>query len=213
MKFNNIHPSLLAVPKSEWPNFFQKITDLKIRNLHFDVMEYDYVHNTAFNVQDLDSIPTTFKSWVHIMAYNLENFLPHFLNHEKVNSIVFQYEPFNNKYIIDKINEIKLNNKLAGIAIKPSSKFKDYRRLIKHCDHLVVMGVEPGFGGQQLVLESLVNLKKISSYIKRWKLKTTIEFDGGINAEWYDKLKDKVNYLVSGTFFYKHVMNGDKNND
>lgn len=213
MKFNKLHPSLLAVPKNEWSIFFDKLKESSIKDLHFDVMEYDYVKNTAFSSNDLKDIPNNFRNWVHIMAYNLEPFLKEFIYQENVHSIVFQYEPFKDEYIIEKINEIKNNNKLAGIAIKPKSDFNEFKKIIKYCDHLVVMGVEPGFGGQQLIPESLVNLKKIVSYIKRWKLKTTIEFDGGINAEWYNKLENKVTYLVSGTFFYKFLMKGKKDND
>lgn len=209
MKYNKITPSLLAVPKEEWKVFFSKLDNLDISNIHFDVMEFDYVKNTAFDSNDLNNIPSNFKNYVHIMAYNLEEYLKPFLTNKKTYSIVFQYEPFNNHYIIEKLNEIKSYDKKAGIAIKPTSEFRDFKKLIKHCDHLVVMGVEPGFGGQKLMIESLVNLKKIKKYIKFWRLKTTIEFDGGINDQWYDKLKDKVDFLVSGSFFYKYLIRGE----
>ena len=97
-----------------------------------------------------------------------------------------------------------LNNIKAGIAIKPDTPWEKVKEYLKIVDQVIIMTVEPGFGGQSFMNNQLSKIEGISRYVKENNLKVNIEIDGGINYETGKLCTDAgANILVAGSFLFK----------
>ena len=102
------------------------------------------------------------------------------------------------------ISKIKNNNIKCGIAIKPKTPWDNIEPYLDDIDQVIVMTVEPGFGGQVFMNDQINKIKKISEYIKSKNLDVKIEIDGGINYETGKTCKEVgANILVAGTFLFE----------
>jgi len=119
--------------------------------------------------------------------------------------ITFHYEAEKNVLnIIKKINNL---NTKVGLAIKPRTNIKVILNLIKYLDIILVMTVEPGFGGQKFMNNQLNKIEAIRNYIDSNNLKTKIEVDGGINYKTGRKCKEAgADILVAGTYIFNDKL-------
>ncbi len=102
------------------------------------------------------------------------------------------------------INLIKNEGKKVGVSLKPKSKIELIEKHIEKVDLILVMSVEPGFGGQKFMPEVLDKTKKIKELIDKKNLKVEIEIDGGINFQNCTEAKKAgANVLVSGSTIFK----------
>ena len=109
--------------------------------------------------------------------------------------------------------DIKSEKKKVGISLKPKSKLELIENHLELLDLILIMSVEPGFGGQKFMPEVLDKTRKIKELIDKKKLKTEIEIDGGINFENCKIAKDAgVNVLVSGSTIFKENQGDLKKN-
>ena len=184
----------------------------KVEYIHFDVMDGDFVPNLTFGPQFISDLRLkTNKIFdVHLMIHRVDKFLDDYIKAGS-NIITFHYEIDENiNHIIDRI---KKENIKAGIAIKPNTSWEKIKKYLHLVDQVIIMTVEPGFGGQSFLTDQVEKIKSISNYIKKNNLKVDIEIDGGVN---YDTGKLSIdagaNILVAGSFLFKQSNLTDATN-
>ena len=207
-----ISPSILG---GSFSNMEKTISELDVSNaeyIHFDVMDGDFVPNLTFGPQFISDLRLkTNKIFdVHLMIHRVDKFLDDYIKAGS-NIITFHYEIDENiNHIIDRI---KKENIKAGIAIKPNTSWEKIKKYLHLVDQVIIMTVEPGFGGQSFLTEQVEKIKNISHYIKKNNLKVDVEIDGGVN---YDTGKLSIdagaNILVAGSFLFKQSNLTDATN-
>ena len=207
-----ISPSILG---GSFSNMEKTISELDVSNaeyIHFDVMDGDFVPNLTFGPQFISDLRLkTNKIFdVHLMIHRVDKFLDDYIKAGS-NIITFHYEIDENiNHIIDRI---KKENIKAGIAIKPNTSWEKIKKYLHLVDQVIIMTVEPGFGGQSFLMDQVEKIKNISHYIKKNNLKVDIEIDGGVN---YDTGKLSIdagaNILVAGSFLFKQSNLTDASN-
>ena len=198
-----ISPSILGGSFSNMEKTISELDMSKVEYIHFDVMDGDFVPNLTFGPQFISDLRLkTNKIFdVHLMIHRVDKFLDDYIKAGS-NIITFHYEIDENiNHIIDRI---KKENIKAGIAIKPNTSWEKIKKYLHLVDQVIIMTVEPGFGGQSFLTDQVEKIKNISHYIKKNNLKVDIEIDGGVN---YDTGKLSIdagaNVLVAGSFLFK----------
>ena len=176
--------------------------------IHFDVMDGHFVPNLTFGPGILQTIRRNSDRFldVHLMVSDPDHYSEVFAK-AGADSIVFHYEAYNDidkcVALIDKIHQMYLK---AGISIKPGTPVETIYPLLDKIDIFLMMSVEPGFGGQSFMPESLGRIKKINEYKKEHDLDFIIEVDGGVSdRNAHDLIQAGCNALVAGSF----VFNGN----
>lgn len=177
-----ITPSILNVSVENRPKVIDELIDLGIKWFHFDVMDNKFVPNTAMSIDEIINFRKKCKKYlcdVHLMVETPFEYARKLTNY--VTCITVHYESFKSeKELIDFVNEFSHQNWI-GLAIKPNTRFEDIQHLIYLFDLVLVMSVEPGFGGQKFIEDSYEKIKKIKNFIDEEKLPTIIQVDGGVN--------------------------------
>ena len=194
-------PSILTVKEEERNNILQELIDLGIIYLHLDIMDGKFVPNTTPGVSLLKKINKfDFVFDTHLMVEDPINYIDKFY---KAGSdiITFHYESVDNvQQVINKI--LSLNIK-CGISIKPNTDPKVLLPYLKDLDQILIMSVEPGFGGQKFMenaLEKIKYLDKLRNSNEEYHY--LIEVDGGINLSNVKKIREAgANVVVMGTAF------------
>ena len=198
-----ISPSILG---GAFSNMERTITDLnksKAEYIHFDVMDGDFVPNLTFGPKFISDLRSKSKKIfdVHLMINRVNKYLDDYIKAGS-NIITFHYEI--NENLNEIINKIKLNKVKAGIAIKPKTPWQEIKKYLHLFDQVIVMTVEPGFGGQSFLYDQIKKIESISHYIKENNLNVDIEIDGGINYETGKLCVDAgANILVAGSFLFE----------
>jgi ribulose-phosphate 3-epimerase len=122
---------------------------------------------------------------------------------------IITFHPEATENISETINLIKKLGKKVGVSLKPKSQINLIESCLNEIDLILIMSVEPGFGGQKFMPEVLDKMKKLRNIVDEKKLDVDIEIDGGINFDNCKKAKDYgANILVSGSTVFKE-HNGD----
>jgi ribulose-phosphate 3-epimerase len=180
--------------------------------IHIDVMDGHFVPNITIGPEVIRKLrPLTKKIFdVHLMISPVDNFIKEF-SHAGADIITFHPEATSN--IFNTINLIKKEGKKVGISLKPNSKIELIEKYIEQVDLILIMSVEPGFGGQKFMPKILEKTKKIKDLIDKKNLKIEIEIDGGINFENCTQAKEAgANVLVSGSTIFKENQGDLKKN-
>lgn len=192
-------PSILTVKEEERNNTLKELFDLGIIYLHLDIMDGKFVPNETEGVSLLQKINTfDFIFDTHLMVSNPINYIEEFASSGS-NIITVHYEACENiKEVIDKIKSLGVK---CGISIKPKTSTEVLLPYLKDIDQILIMSVEPGFGGQKFMEDSI---EKISYFDKLRNecddYTYQIEVDGGINLENATKVrKAGANIVVMGT--------------
>lgn len=197
-----IEASILAFDKNYFK--FKKMAKVMweegIENIHYDVMDGQFVPNTAYNGERINLLKKIgFKISVHLMVTDVEKYVKKFI-YKNIDYLTFHCEPIEKNKAAEIIKFIKGKNIKAGIAIKPDSQTENYIELIRMSDIITVMGVQPGFGGQKYIPSTTDRLKELK------KLKQNnciIQLDGGVTSEIIKLTKEYVDSFVSGSFLVK----------
>ena len=201
-------PSILSLDYAKFSEQLE-ILNKNVKWLHFDVMDGHFVPNLSFG-------PDIFKTFrvnsslfmdVHIMSDRPEFFANVFMK-AGADNITFHYEVFDdNDKCLDLIKKIKNNYVKVGISVKPNTDVKVLEPLLKDLDLVLVMSVEPGFGGQQFMENAYDKIGWLRKYRDEHNLSYLIEVDGGVNKNNAYKLVDRgVDVLVAGSYIFKGDM-------
>ena len=183
-----------------------KAKDVGIKYLHFDVMDGHFVPNISFGVPVLDSIKHNFGliNDVHLMISDPLKYVEDFVK-AGADIITFHYEALKSyEERKEVITKIKSFNVKVGMSIKPKTDVKVLLPFLKDLDLILVMSVEPGFGGQKFMESALDKIKFLSLEKEKNGLQYLIEVDGGINNQTFKKCSDfGVDICVIGSYLYK----------
>jgi len=206
---NNIEisPSILSADFNKMREELDSLVALDIKYIHFDVMDGNFVNNISFGIPVLKSLkkgnyPLLFD--VHLMITKPLKYAVDFLD-GGADILTFHYEAVTKNELAKLIDIIHSKNKLVGISIKPNTKPQVLLPYLDKIDLVLVMSVEPGFGGQKFMVESLEKIKFLANYKKEKGLDFIIEVDGGINeATSKDVILAGANMLVAGSYIFSN---------
>lgn len=205
MKKVEVSPSILS---ANFLNLEKDILDVYkggAKYLHFDVMDGHFVPNISFGSVILKQISKEHLliNDVHLMITDPDKYLLDFIN-SGADIITFHYEALNSdEEIFALINRIKSYKVKVGISIKPNTNVDAIVKFLPFVDLVLVMSVEPGFGGQKFMFNSVEKIKNLFKIREESNCNFLIEVDGGINNE-TSKLciEAGVDILVAGSYIY-----------
>jgi ribulose-phosphate 3-epimerase len=180
--------------------------------IHIDVMDGHFVPNLTIGPEVIKKLrPLTSKTFdVHLMISPVDNFIKDFAD---AGADIITFHPEATPDISKTIKLIKKENKKVGISLKPNSKIELIENILGNIDLVLIMSVEPGFGGQKFMPEVLEKTKILKEIINKKNLKVDIEIDGGINFENCSLAKAAgANILVSGSTIFKENKGDLKRN-
>lgn len=195
-----ISPSILSADFANLERDIKKVEKF-VPWLHIDVMDGIFVPNISIGIPVVKSIRKVTNLFLdtHLMIENPIRYVDDFIDAGS-DLITFHYEA-SRENTIKTIEKIKGRNKKAGISIKPKTDPKEIKDFINLVDLVLIMSVEPGFGGQKFMEETVSKIETIEKYSNNKNL--IIQFDGGINNITGKICTQKgANSLVAGNYIY-----------
>ena len=208
MKKIQISPSILSADFSQLGNEIKKLEEGGADMVHVDVMDGHYVPNLTIGPPVIKSLRKHTKLLfdVHLMISPVHKYIEDFAN---AGADIITIHPEATDNLQDSIKKIKEFNKKVGVSLNPESKLELIENSLDQVDLVLIMSVNPGFGGQKFIPEVLEKVKKLKQLRTDGKLNFDIEIDGGINFEnSKSAIEAGVDILVSGTTIFKS-NNGD----
>lgn len=200
-----IAPSVLSLDYSQ---FKEQVTELNKGTdiLHFDVMDGNFVPNISFGPDILKAFRKSTGSFldVHLMIQDPAFYTPSFVK-AGADGITFHYEACkDDQDVLRVIDVIRANYVKVGISIKPGTDVESIKPFLSLVDLVLVMSVEPGFGGQSFMPSAVDKIAELNRLRTENSYKYLIEVDGGINDETAVPCKNNgCDILVAGSYVFK----------
>jgi len=198
-----ISPSILSADFSKLGSEIQDLEKAKADLIHIDVMDGHFVPNITIGPEVISKLRkyTSLPFDVHLMISPVDNFIKDFA---EAGADIITIHPEATNDLVNSIKKIKSYNKKVGISLNPETSVEKVLTVLNLIDLVLIMSVNPGFGGQKFIKETLEKVKILKKEIDSKNLKTQIEIDGGINFENAKIAKEAgVNIIVSGTTIFK----------
>ena len=198
-----ISPSILGGSFANMQDTIRLIDQSKAEYIHFDVMDGDFVPNLTFGPQFISNVRSFSKKIfdVHLMINRVGKFLDEYI---KAGSDIITFHLEIDEDINELITKIKNDNIKCGIAIKPATPWESLKPYLDNIDQIIIMTVEPGFGGQKFMEDQLLKIEQLRNHISQNQLQINLEVDGGVNYETGKQCVDAgANILVAGSFLFK----------
>ena len=200
-----ISPSLLAADFINLKDELKRLEENKADMLHFDIMDGTFVPNISFANPILKQVKanTNIPLDVHLMIDRPHRYIEEFA--KSASYLGFHYEAGSD--VAATLKQIKDCGCKSCLTIKPCTKAEDIFPFLPLCDMVLVMSVEPGFGGQSFMPESLDKVKALRKEIDQNGYNCLIEIDGGINGETAPlAISAGVDVLVAGSYLFGDKM-------
>ena len=197
-----ILPSILSADFANLERDIKELENIGIDMFHIDVMDGNFVPNISFGFPIIEAIrPKTDKVFdCHLMIANPENYVEQFCK-VGCDMVSFHIEATNHADRL--IQVIKNNGKKAGIVLNTQTPFESIKYLLPKVDYVLIMTVNPGFGGQKFIPEMLEKIEELAKIREEKNYNFLIEVDGGINVETSKACRDKgADLLVCGSFLF-----------
>lgn len=205
-----VSTSLLSADKEILVQTIYDLEEAKTDYFHIDVMDGHFVERDTTNlmreyVEHLKYV-SILPIDVHLMVTDVKEYVDAYLMLEP-NIITFHIEACKNKQEVHElIKYIKDNNCRVGLAVKPNTNIEEIYEFIPYIHMVLVMTVEPGKGGQELIIETVEKIKQLKTYCDENDMEIDIEVDGGINENTVEQVKEAgANIIVAGTY----ILNSD----
>lgn len=203
-----IAPSVLSLDYSKMNEQVEQLQNSKAKWLHFDVMDGHFVPNLTFGPDILKGFKKACDLYldVHLMVSDPQFFAPVFIK-AGADMVTFHTEALDNdpQKIRALLDEIHAQNAKAGFVVKPGTAIEQFEQLLPYADMVLIMSVEPGFGGQSFMEEQLKKVSWLAEKKKEKGLDYRIEIDGGISDKTYKKaVLAGADTLVAGSYVFKN---------
>ena len=198
-----ISPSILSADFSKLGSQIQDLEKAQADLIHIDVMDGHFVPNITIGPGVINKLRkyTSLPFDVHLMISPVHRFIENFA---QAGADIITIHPEATSDLISSIKKIKSYNKKAGVSLNPETPVSKVLPVLNLIDLVLIMSVNPGFGGQKFMEETLEKVKILRKEIDSKKFKVQIEIDGGINFENSKMAKEAgVDILVSGTTIFK----------
>lgn len=202
-----LSPSVLSANFANLQNDLDQLKKTKVKYLHLDIMDGKFVPNISFGFPIIKAIrkDNDFIFDTHLMIDEPIRYIDQFKK-SGADLVTIHYEACSN--LDQTIEKIKTCGLKVGLSFKPKTDINNIIPYLEKIDLCLVMSVEPGFGGQSFMEDSIGKIQKLRSYIDENNLSCLIEVDGGIKDYNLKKVIDAgVDVVVSGSDIFSHKEN------
>ena len=207
-----ISPSILSANFSQLGREVAKLEKAGADLIHVDVMDGHFVPNITIGPVVIKSLKkyTSLPFDVHLMISPVHKYIKNFA---QAGADIITIHPEATKNLKKTIKKIRLYGKKVGVSLNPETSINKVIPVLELIDVVLIMSVNPGFGGQKLIKSTLKKSKKLKKEIVKKKLKVKIEMDGGINFKNADLVRRSgVDIIVSGTTIFNENNGNYKKN-
>tara|TARA_Y100000741_G_scaffold363465_1_gene351750 strand:+ start:795 stop:1454 length:660 start_codon:yes stop_codon:yes gene_type:complete len=212
MKKIKISPSILSANFSQLGSEIKKLEEGGADMIHIDVMDGHFVPNLTMGPPIIKSLRQTTKLQfdVHLMISPVHKYINDYAD---AGADIITIHPEATENLKESINQIKKFNKKVGISLNPKTKIDVITEYLNEINLILIMSVNPGFGGQKFMPEVLDKIKELKKIKDKKNLNFEIEIDGGINFDNYKlAIEAGATILVSGTTIFKSNNGNIKKN-
>ncbi|OYZ20974.1 MAG: ribulose-phosphate 3-epimerase [Bdellovibrio sp. 28-41-41] len=197
-----ISPSLLAADFANIESEVKKVTQAGADFLHLDIMDGHFVPNLTFGppvvaaIKKVSTIPLD----VHLMIETPEKFVDEFI---KAGADYLTIHVESTNQTAELLKKIRASNVKSGLTLRPRTSLDAIKEFLPLCDLVLVMTVEPGFGGQSFMMDQVAKIDWLKNHRSQSGLNYLIEVDGGVS----DKTRahvENADVLVAGTYVFKN---------
>jgi ribulose-phosphate 3-epimerase len=200
-----VSPSVLSADFANLQRDIEMLNESQAQWIHIDVMDGVFVPNISFGIPVTAAIAKHAKKVmdVHLMIVNPDAYIEEFKN-AGAEYLTVHYEACT--HLHRTVQSIHSHGMKAGVALNPHTPVHLLKDILGELDLVLIMSVNPGFGGQKFIERTYDKIKELKAMIVAGGYSTLIEVDGGVNADNAVLLKEAgADALVAGNFVFKHI--------
>lgn len=185
-----------------------QLNQLDIDYFHIDVMDGEFVSNISFSLEELNNFQGSFQKPldVHLMVNHPETYLE-ILKRLNTEYVTIHYEILKDEELLKKIKDYGFK---CGISLNPQTSIESIYPYLQKIDLVLIMSVDPGYGGQPFLFNSLSRIKSLKEEINNQQVNVLVSIDGGINLINYQEIsKYKPDLVVLGTSLIDSLQPND----